>query len=151
MLVAERVEVPFIGALRERQRVIEASGGDQRLRQQAALAMCARMVGSVAPLGARQQILARQHRHRPFVLPPQRGFERLAGDDSEIDQVIADTPAEMLLERQRILDVGRGCEPLSDQQLTEKHKRSLRTLSLAWHNKQCGEVPLFQWCLITNF
>jgi hypothetical protein len=103
--------------------------GDQRKGQLAALAMGVRVVGTKAPDGSCQQILAGEDRLCPIVLGAQRGLERLAADNSQRNQIFADPSAEALLARQGKLYVLFSNEALRDQKFTEKHRRHSRPIN----------------------
>lgn len=126
MLGAERLLMAGERGLRQSQRLGGPSAGDQREGQLAALAVRLRVIGAKTARRALQQILTGQDRLRSLVLVIQRSLERLSVDDSELDQVFANSAAKPFLARQGKFDVLFPGEALRNQQFTETHKRFSR-------------------------
>jgi hypothetical protein len=101
-------EKPFLAGRccsREVESLGESPADDQHARQKTALPIRLRMIAPKARNRSLQQVFARQDRHNQLVMFAQRGFQYFLGNDTHIDQVLADPTAISLLAAQGVFHI----------------------------------------------
>jgi hypothetical protein len=109
---------PFLAGRRSSRKLEclgESPRSNQHARQKTALPICLRMIAPKARDRSFQQVFTRQDRHHQLVLTAQRALQYFLGDNTHVDQVVADPAAISLLAGQGVIHVPGGREFLRDQ------------------------------------